>query len=225
MLMKVTSESPNVTIGKLLGRSRLFVDGAGIRTITTSTGRYEQSVRSSTPFRQATMESTSTMNIRRAGRDDFPGMWDIFQAVVAPGDSYVFAPDTSQRDAFSYWFGPGVASYVAMEADQILGMYKLIPNQRDLGAHVANASFMVHPANSGRGIGKSMGIHCLREARRAGFLYMQFNFVVSTNRAAVGLWEKLGFTTIGTIPNAFRHQQLGFVDALVMYRSLQDVEP
>ena len=83
---------------------------------------------------------------------------------------------------------------------------------------------MVHPAAAGRGIGKAMGIHCLREARKAGFLYMQFNFVVSTNRAAVALWERLGFTTVGTLLKAFRHSQLGYVDALVMYRSLQDVE-
>jgi L-amino acid N-acyltransferase YncA len=170
-------------------------------------------------------ESTTAMNIRRAIPEHFlPGIWEIFQAVVAPGDSYVFAPDTSQEEAFDYWFAPGVSSYVATESEQVVGMYKLIANQRDLGAHVANASFMVHPAAAGRGIGKAMGIHCLREARKAGFLYMQFNFVVSTNRAAVALWERLGFTTIGTLPKAFRHSQLGYVDALVMYRSLQDVE-
>jgi ribosomal protein S18 acetylase RimI-like enzyme len=50
---------------------------------------------------------------------------------------------------------------------------------------------------------------------------MQFNFVVSTNTSAVRLWEKLGFKVVGTLPGAFRHSQKGFVDAYVMFRSLE----
>ena len=103
-------------------------------------------------------------------------------------------------------------------------MYKLIANRRDRGSHVANASFMVAPASSGRGVGRRMGLHCLREAKRAGFLAMQFNFVVSTNAAAVALWQSLGFAIVGTLPRAFRHAQLGDVDAYVMYRSLETIE-
>jgi len=99
-------------------------------------------------------------------------------------------------------------------------MYKIVANQRGLGSHVANASFMVDPSCSGRGIGRQMGEHCLEEARRLGYLAMQFNFVVSTNGAAVALWQKLGFAIVGTVPKAFRHSTLGYVDTYVMYRSL-----
>jgi RimJ/RimL family protein N-acetyltransferase len=53
---------------------------------------------------------------------------------------------------------------------------------------------------------------------------MQFNFVVSTNEAAVALWQKIGFSIVGTLPKAFRHQELGYVDAYVMYRFLDDIE-
>ncbi|MEA2603952.1 MAG: hypothetical protein QOF89_4944 [Acidobacteriota bacterium] len=164
------------------------------------------------------------MEIRRATEDDFEALWPIFRAVIATGDTYMFAPGTSREDAFSYWFSPGVASYVAEEDGRIVGMYKIIPNQRDLGSHVANASFMVDPSYGGRGAGKAMGLHCLREARKAGFLAMQFNLVISTNDVAVNLWKKLGFTIVGTLPKAFRHRELGYVDAYVMYRLLDDVE-
>jgi L-amino acid N-acyltransferase YncA len=107
------------------------------------------------------------MEIRRATEDDFEALWPIFRAVIATGDTYVFAPETSREEAFAYWFGPGVASYVAEEEGRIVGMYKIIPNQRDLDSHVANASFMVDPTYGGRGAGRAMGMHCLREARRA----------------------------------------------------------
>lgn len=84
-----------------------------------------------------------SMNIRRAVESDFGAMWLIFQKVVSDEATYVFASDTSYEDAFAYWFGPSVTSYVAVDDGQIVGMYKLIPNQRNLGNHVANASFMV----------------------------------------------------------------------------------
>ena len=160
------------------------------------------------------------MNIRLAVESDFGAMWPIFQKVVSDEATYVFASDTSYEDAFAYWFGPGVSSYVAVDDGQIVGMYKLIPNQRNLGNHVANASFMVSPGHSGKGIGQTLGLHCLQEARKAGYEAMQFNFVISTNEAAVALWQKLGFTIVGTLPKVFRHQKLGYVDAYVMHRFL-----
>lgn len=162
------------------------------------------------------------MNIRLAVESDFGAMWPIFVQVVRDEATYVFAADTSYEDAFAYWFGPGVVSYVAEDDGQIVGMYKLIPNQRDLGSHVANASFMVSPAHAGKGLGQKLGRHCLQEARKAGYAAMQFNFVVSTNEAAVALWRKLGFSIVGTLPKVFRHRKLGDVDAYVMHRFLKD---
>lgn len=163
------------------------------------------------------------MQIRKATEADFVAMWGIFHAVVASGDTYVFSPNTSREEAHIYWLGPDIASYVAEIGGNIAGFYKLIPNQRDLGSHVANASFMVNPAAHGKGVGKAMGQHCLVEAKKAGYLAMQFNFVVSTNKTAVQLWKKLGFAIVGTLPKAFKHAALGYVDAYVMHRFLEDV--
>ena len=163
------------------------------------------------------------MNIRLATEDDFEALWPIFRAVVATETTYVFAPDTRREDGFAYWFGPGIATYVAEVDGRIVAMYKLVANHRDLGSHVANASFMVDPRHGGRGVGQALGHHCLREARRAGFLAMQFNLVVSTNQAAVALWQKLGFTIVGTLPKVFRHRERGLVDAYVMHRFLDDI--
>ncbi|HEX8955535.1 MAG TPA: GNAT family N-acetyltransferase [Burkholderiaceae bacterium] len=163
------------------------------------------------------------MQIRKATEADFVAMWGIFHAVVASGDTYVFSPNTSREEAHIYWLGPDIASYVAEIDGSVAGFYKLVPNQRDLGSHVANASFMVSPAAHGQGVGKAMGRHCLREAKKAGYLAMQFNFVVSTNEGAVALWKNLGFAIVGTLPKVFRHARLGYVDAYVMHRFLDDI--
>jgi L-amino acid N-acyltransferase YncA len=161
------------------------------------------------------------MTIRPAADADFEAMWPIFQAIVAAGDTYTFAPETPRADAHRYWFGPGVASWVIEAEGRIVGMYKIVANQPGLGSHVANASFMVDPGFNGKGAGRAMGVHCLDEARRRGYRAMQFNFVVATNERAVALWRSLGFAVVGTLPGAFRHQQLGYVDAYVMFRSLE----
>lgn len=160
------------------------------------------------------------LTIRDASERDFDAMWEIFRRVVATGDTYVFAANTSREDAHAYFLGTNVRSWVADEDGRVVGMYKLIPNRRDRGSHVANASFMVHPDAFGRGVGRIMGEHCLDEARNAGYAAMQFNFVVSTNQPAVALWQKLGFTIVGTLPKVFRHETLGLVDAYVMHRFL-----
>ncbi|MEB3233307.1 MAG: GNAT family N-acetyltransferase, partial [Leptolyngbyaceae bacterium] len=76
----------------------------------------------------------------------------------------------------------------------------------------------------GQGIATLMGEYSQQEARRLGFRAMQFNCVVSTNEAAIHLWQKLGFTIVGTLPGAFHHQQHGFVDAFVMYKQLMETK-
>ena len=63
-------------------------------------------------------------------------------------------------------------------------------------------------------------MHSLERAKQRGFRAMQFNFVVSTNERAVKLWLSLGFETVGRLPRAFAHPEIGLVDALVMYRQL-----
>ena len=44
--------------------------------------------------------------------------------------------------------------------------------------------------------------------------------VVESNRAAVELYERLGFSLVGTVPGAFAHPTLGRVGLHGMYRAL-----
>jgi ribosomal protein S18 acetylase RimI-like enzyme len=172
------------------------------------------------PNCQSTNRQLRPLRIRRARKEDREIIWQIFHAVVAGGDTYVFDPNISRRKALAYWLGPKTRCYVALSDQGIVGSYILKANQPGLGSHVANAGFMVSPSARGRGIGRAMAEHCLREAGRLGFRAMQFNFVVTTNKPALRLWKDLGFKIVGTLPGAFRHTRRGFVDVYVMYRPL-----
>jgi L-amino acid N-acyltransferase YncA len=162
------------------------------------------------------------VTIRDASDTDRDAVWSIFHAVIAGGDTYTFDPDASREDALAYWFQRGARTYVAESDGRVVGTYVMKPNQVGLGSHVANAGFMVSPAARGVGVGRAMAEHCLGEAKRLGYRAMQFNFVVSTNQTAIRLWEQLGFRIVGTLPGVFKHRTLGFVDAFVMFRSLDD---
>src|SRR4029079_6635897 len=161
------------------------------------------------------------MEIRPATDSDRDAIWNIFHEVVAAGDTYALDPNISREDALAYWFGPRTHTYVAKQsAIGIAGTYILRPNQSGGGSHVANAGFMVSASARGEGLGRAMVEHCLSEARRLGFRAIQFNYVISTNAAAIQLWQDLGFKIVGTLPDAFRHPEKGYVDVYVMYRSL-----
>ncbi len=158
--------------------------------------------------------------IRPVEKDDQSSIWQIIQAVIASGDTYVFSPDSSKDNMLAYWCGPDKHTFVALLDDQIVGTFFIKDNFPDLGAHVANAGFMTSPIEFGKGIGRTMGHHALEIAKDLGYLAMQFNFVVKSNHRAVKLWQSLGFQIIGEIPDAYQHRTHGLTDAFIMWRRL-----
>jgi ribosomal protein S18 acetylase RimI-like enzyme len=160
------------------------------------------------------------VDIRPFRESDWPAVWRLLQATFAEGDTYSFAPDSNEADIRKAWVDLPLATFVAMAGDTLLGTYFIKPNQPGLGSHVCNCGYVVAPASRGRGVAAALCEHSQRFARERGFRAMQFNFVVATNERAVKLWERLGFATVGRLPGAFHHRRLGYVDALVMFKSL-----
>jgi GNAT superfamily N-acetyltransferase len=165
----------------------------------------------------------SECSFRRATADDAVKMWAIIEPILAKGDTWVFAPPQSEADQtkiLDYWLSNDKYTYVCIIENQIVGIFFIKSNQPDLGNHIANAGYMTDADWRGRGIGYAMGLFSLAEARRLGFEGMQYNIVVKTNESAVRLWQRLGFSIVGTLPKAFRHPTLGRVDAYVMFQTL-----
>jgi ribosomal protein S18 acetylase RimI-like enzyme len=170
--------------------------------------------------RNATTGAARSPALRAARAEDGGALWAILKPVFAAGETYCVPRDISRADALEYWCGHGHRVFVAEARGEMLGSYFICANQRGGGAHVANAGFATSPASRGLGVARTMLGHCLDEARAAGFRAMQFNFVVATNTRAIAIWHGAGFETVGRLPGAFLHPVQGYVDALVMYRSL-----
>jgi ribosomal protein S18 acetylase RimI-like enzyme len=159
-------------------------------------------------------------SIRKATPEDYDQIWDIIKEVISKGDTYAFDPNSSKQAMLEYWCGDDRHTYVATDNGEIVGSFVLKDNQPGLGSHIANAGYMVTEKAAGKGIGRAMGEFSLEEAKRLGYIGMQFNIVVKSNTRAVQLWQKLGFSIIGEIPDAFNHKQLGLTNAYIMYRKL-----
>jgi RimJ/RimL family protein N-acetyltransferase len=162
------------------------------------------------------------ITIRPFEESDWTATWQVIETVFRAGETYAFSPDISEEEAYQYWVEVPAQTYVAVDEDnEIIGTYYIKPNQPALGAHVCNCGYIVAKQARGKGIASEMCIHSQQEAVTRGFRAMQYNLVVSTNEVAVRLWKKHGFEVIGTLPDAFHHPRLGFVDALVMYKQLE----
>ena len=164
---------------------------------------------------------TTPLQIRPFEEADWPAVWALLEPVFRAGETFPHDPAISEAEAQRAWVEHTQAVMVAVDATgALVGSFYLRPNSLALGAHVANAGYVVAEPCRRQGIGSRLCQHSLQVARQLGFRAMQFNLVVSTNTAGLRCWQRNGFQVVGTLPGAFRHKRLGYVDALVMIQSL-----
>ena len=150
----------------------------------------------------------SPLQIRPYVPADWPALWALLEPVFRAGETFPHDPAISEAEAQLAWVEQSQAVMVAMDpAGAVVATYYLRPNCRR------------------QRIGSRLCQHSLQAARSLGFRSMQFNLVVSTNTAGINCWQRNGFQVVGTLPGAFRHRQLGYVDALVMFQGLVEGPP
>jgi ribosomal protein S18 acetylase RimI-like enzyme len=160
------------------------------------------------------------LTVRIATPNDKDAIWAILEPVIRAGETYTLARDMSRDGVLAFWFSTSHEVFVAEDNGAVIGTYFLRANQGGGGSHVANCGYVTAVDSTGKGVARAMCAHSLEHAKQRGFRAMQFNFVVAANERAVRLWKSFGFEIIGTLPQAFRHPILGYVDVFVMYRLL-----
>ena len=149
-----------------------------------------------------------------------PAAVAIWNQVVEDGVAFPQATPLTLEEG-STFFGEQTLTAVAVDGEgEVLGMYILHPNNIGRCGHIANASYAVARHARGRGVGEALVRDSLRTAKEFGFTVMQFNAVVATNRVALHLYEKVGFTRLGTIPKGFRLPDGSFADIVPHYIEL-----
>ena len=125
-----------------------------------------------------------------------------------------------QRHA--YGFGAGLASV----------LWWFFPKRRRLSVDNILKCGITADADEARRIAKKAWCHLaghigealvkdsLAQAKALGFRIMQFNAVVAFNTHARHLYERLGFTQLGTIPGGFRLDDGTYADIYPYYKTL-----
>ncbi len=167
------------------------------------------------------MFSGGVVQISEITKSDFEAFWPVFKEVVLAQETYAFDPEIDFETAYNLWCLSPHKSYVIKENGLVLGSYYIKANASGPSSHISNCGYMVSPISRGKGVARKLCLHSQQVALELGFSAMQFNSVVSTNEIAIKLWEKLGYKVIGTIPNAYKHKHLGFVDSFIMYKQLR----
>ena len=160
------------------------------------------------------------IKITPATSADEERIWALLQPVFSAGDTYAVDPLIDREAAIAYWMEADKTAFILRIEGQAVGTYYIRPNQPGGGAHICNCGFITAPSARGKGVARRMLDHALIEAKQQGYRAMQFNFVLASNQRALAIWQRNGFATIGRIPQAFLHPRQGYVDALILHRSL-----
>ena len=159
------------------------------------------------------------MIIREYAKKDIEPMIRIWNEVVEDGIAFPQEEALDMESGADFFLSQSYTG-VAEEDGKIYGLYILHPNNIGRCGHICNASYAVPSDSRGIHIGEQLVIDSLKMGKQLGFRVLQFNAVVESNIHARHLYERLGFTQLGTIPDGFRMKDGHFENICPYYHEL-----
>ena len=162
------------------------------------------------------------IEIREFSEPDIEEAILIWNQVVEQGVAFPQV-DPLDKDTGMEFFQSQSYTGIARDTDTgtAVGLYILHPNNVGRCGHICNASYAVREGVRGQHVGEQLVTHCLAKAKELQFRIMQFNAVVKSNKAALALYQKLGFIQLGTIPEGFLLKNGSYEDIVPNYYVLK----
>ena len=161
------------------------------------------------------------MIIREFTLTDTKEAADIWNTVVEEGVAFPQLEMLGLEEARCFFENQSYTGVAVDEATgEVVGLYILHPNNVGRCGHICNTSYAVKKGRRGQHIGEQLVKHSLAMGARLGFRILQFNAVVANNVRALHLYERLGFTRLGVIPQGFRMDDGHFEDIVPHYIAL-----
>jgi L-amino acid N-acyltransferase YncA len=157
--------------------------------------------------------------IREYREADFPFLIDIWNTVVEEANAFPQVEHLKAEEAKTFFAAQSFTG-VATIGNEVVGLYILHPNNIGRCGHIANASYTVKAECRGQKVGEVLVRDSLNRAKELEFKLMQFNAVVSLNKSAIHLYEKIGFQRLGVIPGGFLLGDGRYCDIILYYISL-----
>lgn len=160
------------------------------------------------------------MVIRKYDKNDLQQMITIWNQVVEDGIAFPQEELLTEKTGEAFFSSQSWCGVAADESGEVVGLYILHPNNVGRCGHICNASYAVSAKLRGQHIGEKLVMDCIAQAKKIGFSILQFNAVVESNIHARHLYERIGFTQLGVIPNGFRMKDGHFENICPYYIEL-----
>ncbi len=160
------------------------------------------------------------IQIRKHTDKDLPEMIRIWNDIVEEGIAFPQEECLTIETGKTFFDSQTYCGIAEGTDGQIYGLYILHPNNVGRCGHICNASYAVDTAYRGLHIGQQLVMDCMAQGKAHGYGVLQFNAVVRTNVHARHLYERLGFTQLGTIPKGFRMKDGHYEDICPYYHEL-----
>lgn len=160
------------------------------------------------------------ITIERYEEKDLEGVRKIWNEITQKGNAFPGEEIYDPKGMAEFLAGQTRVTCAKQEG-KVVGFYILHPNNVGRAGHIANASFGVSCECRGSGIGEKLVKDCLEKAKQDGFRGLQFNAVVASNTAAITVYRKCGFTTVGMIPGGYRMKDGHYEDIYIMFYDLR----
>jgi DNA-binding MarR family transcriptional regulator/ribosomal protein S18 acetylase RimI-like enzyme len=154
---------------------------------------------------------------------DEGALYEIFREVVDSGSQFSYECSSIEEFHRQFFIPKGQVYVCHSLVGKVIGGFYLRANFFGRSSHIANAAYMIHNTYRGKGLGSLLIKASLHLAKDLGFQGMQFNMVLSQNILAVKLYERLGFSIVGIIPQAVRNPSGNYQDGYVMHRKLDNL--
>jgi len=159
--------------------------------------------------------------IREYRKQDMAHAMEIWNEVVREGVAFPQVEELTDQEAHDFFVSQSYTGVAEdSETGEIVGLYILHPNNVGRCGHIANTSYAVKSGRRGLHIGEKLVKDSLVMGARLGFRLMQFNAVVAANVHALHLYERLGFTRLGRIPQGFLMKDGHYEDIILLYIEL-----
>ena len=159
-----------------------------------------------------------SIKVREFNENDIQAANEIWNEVVEDGVAFPQEECLTEKSGLEFFKSQ---SYTGIAYDEetgdIVGLYILHPNNVGRCGHICNASYAVRRDLRGEHISEKLVLDCLAQAKVKGFRIMQFNAVVANNTHALHLYERIGFTRLGVIPQGFRMPDGHYEDIIPHY--------
>lgn len=159
------------------------------------------------------------MIIRKFEEKDLPAMIAIWNEIVEEGIAFPQEEPLTSETGKAFFESQSYTG-VADDDGKIVGLYILHPNNVGRCGHICNASYAVDSRVRGLHIGEKLVLDCMEQGAKLGYQVLQFNAVVESNTHARHLYERLGFTQLGTIPGGFRMKDGHYENICPYYHTL-----